>query len=183
MTKPVLNTDRFYTSTVHRCTYPQSETRITTTCHNVHYTPTGVSLVTAAQQLDEALCYKPEDRGLTYNAVTAFLNSPHSSSRPEANSASNRNECWESSSRRGVKDGRRVRLTATPSSVSRLFRIMWEPRRLTTLWASLACYRDSFTIFKVRKDINELSHSLTDFLRIYYIGILRLKLHRGYDQR
>jgi hypothetical protein len=24
---------------------------------------------------------------------------------------------------------------------------MWEPRRLATLWASTACYRDSFTIF------------------------------------
>jgi hypothetical protein len=24
---------------------------------------------------------------------------------------------------------------------------MWEPRRLTTLWAFMACYRDSFTIF------------------------------------
>jgi hypothetical protein len=24
---------------------------------------------------------------------------------------------------------------------------MWEPRRLTTLWAFTACYRDSFTIF------------------------------------
>jgi hypothetical protein len=24
---------------------------------------------------------------------------------------------------------------------------MWEPRRLTTLWASMACYRDSFTFF------------------------------------
>jgi hypothetical protein len=23
--------------------------------------------------------------------------------------------------------------------------IMWEPRRLTTLWASMSCYRDSFT--------------------------------------
>jgi hypothetical protein len=22
---------------------------------------------------------------------------------------------------------------------------MWEPRRLTTVWASTACYRDSFT--------------------------------------
>jgi hypothetical protein len=22
---------------------------------------------------------------------------------------------------------------------------MWEPRRLATLWASMACYRDSFT--------------------------------------
>jgi hypothetical protein len=26
---------------------------------------------------------------------------------------------------------------------------MWEPRCLTTLWASTACYRDSFTIFQV----------------------------------
>jgi hypothetical protein len=24
---------------------------------------------------------------------------------------------------------------------------MWEPRRLTTLWASTACYTDSFTFF------------------------------------
>jgi hypothetical protein len=24
---------------------------------------------------------------------------------------------------------------------------MWEPRHLTTLWASTACYRDSFTSF------------------------------------
>jgi hypothetical protein len=23
---------------------------------------------------------------------------------------------------------------------------MWEPRRLTTLWASTACYRDNFTL-------------------------------------
>jgi hypothetical protein len=24
---------------------------------------------------------------------------------------------------------------------------MWEPRRLTTLWASTACYRDNFTFY------------------------------------
>jgi hypothetical protein len=24
---------------------------------------------------------------------------------------------------------------------------MWEPRRLTTLWVSMACYRDIFTFF------------------------------------
>jgi hypothetical protein len=29
--------------------------------------------------------------------------------------------------------------------VSRLSRKMWEPRRLTTIWASTARYRDSFT--------------------------------------
>jgi hypothetical protein len=26
---------------------------------------------------------------------------------------------------------------------------MWEPRRLTTLWASTACYRDSFTFYLI----------------------------------
>jgi hypothetical protein len=26
---------------------------------------------------------------------------------------------------------------------------MWEPRRLTTLWAFAACYRDSFTFFTI----------------------------------
>jgi hypothetical protein len=28
---------------------------------------------------------------------------------------------------------------------------MWEPRRLTTLWAFMACYRDSFTFFLFNK--------------------------------
>jgi hypothetical protein len=28
---------------------------------------------------------------------------------------------------------------------------MWDPRRLTTLWAYTACYRDSFTFFSMRK--------------------------------
>jgi hypothetical protein len=27
---------------------------------------------------------------------------------------------------------------------------MWEPRRLTTLWASTACYRDSFTFLRAK---------------------------------
>jgi hypothetical protein len=29
---------------------------------------------------------------------------------------------------------------------------MWEPRRLTTLWAFMACYRDSFTFFTYTED-------------------------------
>jgi hypothetical protein len=39
-------------------------------------------------------------------------------------------------------------LTTSPPSVSRLSRKMWEPRRLTILWASVACYRDSFTFLQ-----------------------------------
>jgi hypothetical protein len=40
-----------------------------------------------------------------------------------------------------------IRLTIPPPSVSPLSRKMWEPRRLTILWASTACYRDSFTFY------------------------------------
>jgi hypothetical protein len=28
---------------------------------------------------------------------------------------------------------------------------MWEPRRLTTLWASMACYRDSFSFLNTMR--------------------------------
>jgi hypothetical protein len=30
---------------------------------------------------------------------------------------------------------------------------MWEPRRLTTLWAFMACFRDSFTFFMMTEYI------------------------------
>jgi hypothetical protein len=34
---------------------------------------------------------------------------------------------------------------------------MWEPRRLTTLWASTACYRDGFTFFSYSFNLAECS--------------------------
>jgi hypothetical protein len=39
---------------------------------------------------------------------------------------------------------------------------MWEPRRLTILWASMICYRDSFTFNTCDKNINicEISNRL-----------------------
>jgi hypothetical protein len=48
----------------------------------------------------------------------------------------------------GVKGGRRVRLIPLPPYVSRLSIKYWGPWRLTSLWASTACYRNSFTFFK-----------------------------------
>jgi hypothetical protein len=45
--------------------------------------------------------------------------------------------------------GRRVRLTASPPSVTGYSRKIWEPRRLKILWAFTACYRDNFN-FKQR---------------------------------
>jgi hypothetical protein len=44
--------------------------------------------------------------------------------------------------------------------------IMWEPRRLATLWASTACYRDSFTFY-----INTKSDFLATFMYIWYLQL------------
>jgi hypothetical protein len=34
---------------------------------------------------------------------------------------------------------------------------MWKPRRLTTLWAFTACYRDNFTFYYI--SVNEFIHN------------------------
>jgi hypothetical protein len=60
---------------------------------------------------------------------------------PRVDLNSNRNEYQESFW--GGTGSRRLRLTTWPPSESRLSIKMWEPRRLTNLWASTACYRDS----------------------------------------
>jgi hypothetical protein len=66
---------------------------------------------------------------------------------PGVDSASNRNEYQESSW--GVKGGRRVRLQPYRHLWADYLEKMWEPWRLTTLWAFMARYRDSFTYFYV----------------------------------
>jgi hypothetical protein len=43
-----------------------------------------------------------------------------------------------------------------------IVRKMWEPRRLTTLWASTACYRDKFTFLPLRITLNSFIHGLFD---------------------
>jgi hypothetical protein len=47
----------------------------------------------------------------------------------------------------GVKGGRCVRLTNRTAICDPIVQKMWEPRRLTTLWAFTACYRDNFTFY------------------------------------
>jgi hypothetical protein len=68
-------------------------------------------------------------------------------SGPGVDSASNTNEYQESSW--GVKE-RQPRMADNLTVICEpIVYKMWEPQRLTALWASTACYRDSFTFFSL----------------------------------
>jgi hypothetical protein len=48
----------------------------------------------------------------------------------------------------GVKGGRPALEASNLTAICEpIVQNMWEPQRLTTLWASIACYKDSFTFF------------------------------------
>jgi hypothetical protein len=89
---------------------------------------------------------------------------------PGVDSASNRNEYQESSW--GVKGGRHMKLTTSLPAVSQ----MWEPRHLTTLWAFMTCYRDSFTFYLFRFIILEtvFSKLLHNMFRLLLINALNM---------
>jgi hypothetical protein len=99
------------------------------------------------RNLVEVLCYKLEGRGSIPHDVFEFFNWPNPSSRTMALRSAQ--PLTEMSTRifLGVNDGRCVRLTTSAPSVSRLSRKCGEPRRVTTLRASKACYRDSLNFF------------------------------------
>jgi hypothetical protein len=62
---------------------------------------------------------------------------------PGVDSASNRNEYQEFF---WAGKGRPMRNTDNLTVIcGPVVKKMWEPRRLTNLWASTACYKDSFT--------------------------------------
>jgi hypothetical protein len=85
-------------------------------------------------------------------------------------SASSRNEYQDLSLGGGGEGGRRVRLTTLSSSVSRCPEKMRESGCLTSLWAFVACYRDSFTLFY---GTNE-KYKKSDNLGIYIYGKVKL---------
>jgi hypothetical protein len=58
---------------------------------------------------------------------------------------------------------------------------MWEPRRLTTLWAFTACYRDSFTFFIFCAYAERSLYSRYDILPVALLYILKyLKERKRY---
>jgi hypothetical protein len=75
----------------------------------------------------------------------------------------------------GIKGGRPVRKADNFTAICELIVYkMWVPRRLTTLCASTACYRDSFTfyIFTVTKNSRNFHRLLLDFSKASYLSLL-----------
>jgi hypothetical protein len=53
---------------------------------------------------------------------------------------------------------------------------MWEPRHLTRLWVSMACYRDSFTIFWFYKRCGDSAHLIAlHFIYLLCMSCLLIK--------
>jgi hypothetical protein len=96
--------------------------------------------------LVEALCYKSKVAGSIHDEIIGFFSLPNPSSRTMA--------LWSTQpliemSTRNLPAGKgrlasKVDLTAISEPI---VLNMWERRRLTTQWTSMACQRDSFTFY------------------------------------
>jgi hypothetical protein len=100
----------------------------------------------AVAKLVEALCYKPEGSGFESRCGGFFSYLPNISSRTMALGSTQ--PLIEMSPRNlpGAK-GRPARKADNLTAICEpIVYKMWGPRRLTSLWAFTACYRNNFTL-------------------------------------
>jgi hypothetical protein len=95
------------------------------------------------------VCYATSRKvaGSIADEIIGFFSWPNRSSRTTVLGSTQRLTEMSTSNLPGGK-GRPARKTDNLSTICEpTVQKMWEPRRLTTLWASTACYMDSFTVF------------------------------------
>jgi hypothetical protein len=93
--------------------------------------------------LVEALCYKPEGAASIPSEVIRLFNWANVSSQTVALGSTQM-------SMRNLPAGKRWPARKADNLIficADCLEEMWVPRRLTTLWVSMACYRDSFTLY------------------------------------
>jgi hypothetical protein len=98
--------------------------------------------------------------GSIYDMVVGFFNWPNPSSRTMALGSAQ--PLTEMSTRNilGSK-GRSARTAVFTAICEPIVYKMWEPRRLTNLWASTACYRDSFTFIFTFNQYSSTEHPVS----------------------
>jgi hypothetical protein len=94
----------------------------------------------------EALCYTPEGGGSIPDEVD-FFNLAIPSSRTMALGSTQPLTKMSTRNLPGGKGWPALKAGNLTAICEQIVYKMWEPRRLTALWASAVCYRDSFTYF------------------------------------
>jgi hypothetical protein len=115
------------------------------------------------------VCYEPEGYWFYSRWGIGFFNWPNPSSRTICLEST---QSLKEMSTRNLPEGkgRQARKTVNPTAICEpIVYKMWEPRRLTTLWASTACYRHSFTFYLYK---NPPLVSILSQMNPVYISIL-----------
>jgi hypothetical protein len=102
----------------------------------------------AVAWLVEALCHKPEGYGIK-SRWGGFFNLPNPSSRTMTLGSTQPLTEMSTSNLPGGKGWRARRADNLTAIYKPTVWKMWEPQHLTTLWASTASYRDSFTFIYI----------------------------------